>query len=259
MKRVPPLRIQSASYAVEQLDGRMIAVGGYDFARERGWTIQEDIRSFADERERKGDTIWFVFEDSKCAGALALSDRIRPDAASAVARLRRQGVRIALASGDRAAAVQAVSAKVRIHEAHGSLKPEQKLALIRSLQQARGAVAMVGDGWNDAPALAAADVGFAIGGGADAAMGAGQIALVHGRLAGVADALWVSKLTMRNVRQNLGLAFVYNAAVIPSAALGKLEPWMAGTAMALSSLSVVGNAIRLRLKLRSIGKHPNRA
>jgi len=249
---VPRMRL--CSYASERLAGRHIAVGGYDFAAERGWAIGEDVRGFAAERERKGDTIWYVFDEGECAGALALSDAIRPDAAAAVAGLRRQGVRAALASGDREAAVAAVGAKVRIREAHASLKPEQKLALIRSLQQARGAVAMVGDGWNDAPALAAADVGFAIGGGADAAMGAGQIALVHGRLTGVADALRVSRLTMRNVRQNLGLAFVYNAAVIPSAAIGKLEPWMAGTAMALSSLSVVGNAIRLRWKLRTIGR-----
>ncbi|GFN31800.1 heavy metal translocating P-type ATPase [Paenibacillus xylaniclasticus] len=247
-------RLDLTSYASANLNGRNIVVGGYDLVKERGWSISEEIRGFAEERERKGDTIWYVFDEAHCAGAIALTDTIRPEAAAAVASLRRLGIRVLLASGDRAAAVNAVSAKVRIHEAHASLKPEQKLALIRSLQQARGAVAMVGDGWNDAPALAAADVGFAIGGGADAAMGAGQVALVHGRLTGVADTLMASRHAMRNVRQNLALAFIYNAAVIPSAVIGKLEPWMAGTAMALSSLSVVSNAIRLRWKLRMIGQ-----
>ncbi|GMK42536.1 copper-translocating P-type ATPase [Paenibacillus sp. CCS19] len=234
-----------------ELDGYTVAVGGYDYAIKYGWRLTDSIRRFAVEHERKGETIWYVAVDNRCEGAIALADPLRADAREAIAMLRQAGIRhIVLASGDREAAAAAVATRLRIREAHASLRPEQKVALIHSLQKRYGAVAMVGDGWNDAPALAAADVGFAIGGGADAAMGAGQLALLHGRLTGVADTVRISRLTMRNVKQNLVLAFVYNAAVIPSAALGQLKPWMAGTAMALSSLSVVGNAIILRFQLR---------
>ncbi|MBD3918337.1 cation-translocating P-type ATPase [Paenibacillus sp. PR3] len=234
-----------------EMDGHTVAVGGYDYAIKYSWRLTDSVRRFAVEHERKGETIWYVAVDSRCEGAIALADPLRADAREAIAMLRKAGIRhIVLASGDREAAASAIASRVRIREVHASLRPEQKVALIHSLQQRHGSVAMVGDGWNDAPALAAADVGFAIGGGADAAMGAGQLALLHGRLTGVADTVRISRLTMRNVKQNLALAFLYNAAVIPSAALGQLQPWMAGTAMALSSLSVVGNAIILRLQLR---------
>lgn len=234
-----------------EMDGHTIAVGGYDYAIKYSWRLTDSVRRFAAEHERKGETVWYVAVDSRCEGAIALADPLRADAREAIAMLRQAGIRhIVLASGDREAAASAIASRVRIREVHASLRPEQKVALIHSLQQRYGSVAMVGDGWNDAPALAAADVGFAIGGGADAAMGAGQLALLHGRLTGVADTVRISRLTMRNVKQNLALAFLYNAAVIPSAALGQLQPWMAGTAMALSSLSVVGNAIILRLQLR---------
>lgn len=238
-----------------EVEGRKIAVGGYDYANKFGWSVTDSIRRFAAEHERKGETIWYVAVDGHCIGAIGLADPLRADAREAIAMLRKAGIRhIVLASGDRGAAASAAATRVRISEVHASLRPEQKVALIQSLQRRYGAVAMVGDGWNDAPALAAADVGFAIGGGADAAMGAGQLALLHGRLTGVADTVRISRLTMRNVKQNLALAFVYNMAVIPSAALGQLKPWMAGTAMALSSLSVVGNAIILRFQLRRRGR-----
>ncbi|PWW06496.1 Cu+-exporting ATPase [Paenibacillus cellulosilyticus] len=234
-----------------ELEGHKIAVGGYDYASKYGWIMMDSIRRFAAEHERKGETIWYTAVDNRCIGAIALADPLRADAREAIAMLRKSGIRhIVLASGDREPAAAAAASRIRINEVHASLRPEQKVALIQSLQRRYGAVAMVGDGWNDAPALAAADVGFAIGGGADAAMGAGQLALLHGRLTGVADTVRISRLTMRNVKQNLVLAFLYNMAVIPSAALGQLKPWMAGTAMALSSLSVVGNAIILRIQLR---------
>jgi Cu+-exporting ATPase len=234
-----------------EMDGRKIAVGGYDYTAKYSWRLTDSIRRFAAEHERKGETVWYAAIDGRGIGAIALADPLRADAKEAIAKLRKSGIRhIVLASGDREAAAAAAASRVRISEVYASLRPEQKVGLIQMLQRRYGAVAMVGDGWNDAPALAAADVGFAIGGGADAAMGAGQLALLNGRLSGVAEAVRISRLTMRNVKQNLALAFLYNLAVIPSAALGQLEPWMAGTAMALSSLSVVGNAIILRLQLR---------
>jgi len=256
----PSTRISNSSNhtnggSLVEMNGHTIAVGGYDYAIKYNWRLTDLVRRFAAEHERKGETIWYVAVDSRCEGAIALADPLRADAREAISMLRKAGIRhIVLASGDREAAASAIASRVRIREVHASLRPEQKVALIHSLQQRYGSVAMVGDGWNDAPALAAADVGFAIGGGADAAMGAGQLALLHGRLTGVADTVRISRLTMRNVKQNLALAFLYNAAVIPSAALGQLQPWMAGTAMALSSLSVVGNALILRVQLRRRGR-----
>ncbi|WP_160398670.1 heavy metal translocating P-type ATPase [Paenibacillus sp. MMS18-CY102] len=244
----PP--VESTGGVLLTLDGSTVAVGSERYMADKGWLIKAAIAKFAEEREKRGETVWHVAVDGRCEGAIALADHIRPDAAITVSKLRAANMHVALASGDRRASAAAAGALARIADVQAELRPEQKVELIRALQRKHGAVAMVGDGWNDAPALAAADVGFAIGSGAEASMGAGQIALMHGRLSGITDALVTSRLTMGNVRQNIALAFIYNAAVIPSAALGKLEPWMAGTAMALSSLSVVGNAIRLRLQLR---------
>ena len=181
-------------------------------------------------------------------GLLAFGDRVKPEAAQAIAQLRGMGLRTVMISGDNKGSAQAVGRTLGIDEVHAEVLPGDKAALIAALK-ARGPVAMVGDGINDAPALAAADVGMAMAhldGGADAAMQAAGITLMRGDLALVAQALDISRRTRAKIRQNLFWALVYNVVGIPLAALGLLSPVVAGAAMAMSSLSVVTNALLLK-------------
>ena len=160
-----------------------------------------------------------------------------------------------LASGDRPEAVAAIASAVGVDESHAELQPEGKAELVESLRRRLGPVAMVGDGINDAPALAAADVGIAIGSGTAVAMETADITLVRGDVGGVADAIALSRATLRTIRQNLGWAFGYNIAAIPLAAFGVLNPIVAGATMAFSSVSVVSNSLRL---YRFKGRSPSR-
>jgi Cu+-exporting ATPase len=187
----------------------------------------------------------------KLLGRISVCDQTKPDSAAAVAELRRLGLRVVLLTGDNLAAAQSVAREVGIDEVHADVRPGQKADIIRRLQAAgpdgkRRRVAMVGDGVNDAPALAQADLGIAIGSGSDVAKEAGDIVLVSGSLLGVAAAIGLSRATMRTVRQNLFLAFIYNVLAIPLAALGLLNPLIAAAAMALSDVTVIGNALLLR-------------
>jgi Cu+-exporting ATPase len=175
------------------------------------------------------------------------------DAAAAAARLRRRGLRLVLATGDREAPARRLAEALGLDEVHAGLAPEDKVALVRRLQSGGDAVAMVGDGLNDAAALAAADVGIAIGSGTDVAMEAADITLVGGGLGAIADALDLSRRTRRVILQNLFWAFGYNVIAIPLAAGALypltgwlLHPTVASAAMAMSSVSVVGNSLRLR-------------
>lgn len=233
-----------------RVEGKLIAVGNAALAAERSWTIHRASKSFADPRERSGETVVYVFVDGVNTGAFALSDSVKRTSKEAVEALAGEGVRVLLATGDHPGAAAKAAALAGIREVHASLLPEHKAALIRRLQQGGLVVAMAGDGWNDAPALAAADVGIAMGGGTEAALDAGDMTLLRSRLTGISESLLISRLTVRNIRQNLGFALLYNAVVIPFAAVGGIEPWMAGTAMALSSVSVVGNALRLNGQMR---------
>jgi len=178
-------------------------------------------------------------------GAITFSDPAKSDSAQAIAQLHRMNLQTVLLSGDTQAAAEAVATAVGIDAVHGGVKPDGKAAFIRSLQE-QGRVAMVGDGINDAPALAVADLGIAIGSGSDVARETGGIVLVGSSLHGVAVAIALSRATMRTIRQNLFLAFFYNVAAIPLAALGLLNPLIAAAAMALSDVAVIGNALRLR-------------
>lgn len=200
------------------------------------------------------ETHSFLAKDGRCIGVIGVIDPLKADSAEAIARLKREGLRTVMLTGDNAQTAQWVASKLGIDEVHAEVLPEQKLAWIETYKAQGELVAMVGDGINDAPALAAANVGFAIGTGTDIAVQSADVALMRGSLHGVVDAIEISRATLGNIRQNLFGAFIYNVAGIPIAAgalyplLGwMLSPVVAGAAMAMSSVTVVSNANRLRL------------
>lgn len=232
------------------VEGKRVSIGSAKYGTGQGWEPGRAEQMFAARKEAAGETVLYAAVDGQCRGAFAFADLLKRSSREAVAALQAEGVSVLLATGDHSAAAAYISRVAGIVTAHGSMMPEQKAELVRRLQQRGHIVGMAGDGWNDAPALAAADVSFAMGCGTEAALQAGQLTLVRARLTGIVEALLISRLTLRNIRQNLLFAFLYNASIIPFAAFGELEPWMAGTAMALSSLSVVGNAMRLNGQIR---------
>lgn len=193
-----------------------------------------------------GATALYVATSAGVEGVIHLADELRPGARDAVNALHAEGIQLVMLTGDAEPAAARVAAAVGLDAFHAGLLPEDKIAAVRTAQAAGHTVGMVGDGINDAPALAQADVGLAIGAGADMAKEAGDIVLLRGELGDVARAVRLGKATLRTVKQNLGWALGYNAAALPLAALGVLPPAWAGLAMALSSVSVVTNSLRLR-------------
>ncbi len=191
-------------------------------------------------------TVVEVVVDGSVAGTVAVADTVKPTSARAVAELRRLGLTPVLLTGDAKAVAEAVAAEVGIDEVIAETMPEDKLAHIGRLQSEGRVVAMVGDGVNDAAALAAADLGIAMGTGTDVAIAASDMTLVRGDLLVAVDAIRLARRTLRTIRQNLVWAFGYNVAAIPLAAFGLLNPMVAGLAMAFSSVSVVANSQRLR-------------
>jgi Cu+-exporting ATPase len=194
----------------------------------------------------EGKSILFVAIDGKAAGFIAVADRIKPTSAQAVGDLRQMGIDVIMMTGDNETTARAIASQSGIKRVLAGILPAGKAASIRSLQAEGKTVAMVGDGINDAPALAVADVGIALGTGTDIAMDAADITLMKGDLSTIAAAIRLSSATLRIIRQNLFWAFMYNVVAIPLAALGLLTPVVAAGAMALSSVSVVTNSLRLR-------------
>lgn len=195
----------------------------------------------------------FLAVDGVLAGLIAVADRIKASTPQAIRDLHAAGLRIVMLTGDNAITATAVASTLGIDEVHADVSPAGKAAVVQSLRAAGRRVAMAGDGINDAPALAAADVGIAMGSGTDIAMESAQVTLVKGELTAIVRARALSQATVRNIRQNLFFAFIYNAVGVPLAAgllyplLGvMLSPMVAALAMSLSSVSVVGNALRLR-------------
>ncbi len=209
----------------------------------------EQIEASVTTLEEQGKTAMLVAIDGEVAGIVAVADTIKSSSPQAIARLKEQGIHVVMMTGDNKLTAEAIAKQAGIDHVIAEVLPEEKAAHIAALQKQGKKVAMVGDGINDAPALATANIGMAVGTGTDVAMEAADITLMTGDLHAIADALEFSKKTMRNIKQNLFWALAYNCIGIPIAAFGFLAPWLAGAAMAFSSVSVVLNALRLqRLK-----------
>jgi cation-transporting ATPase V/Cu+-exporting ATPase len=226
-------------------DGRQVVAGTPAFLAESGLPAGPGLLADVDRLAAGGQTVILVGWDGAARGAVAVADRLKPEAASVVTGLRGLGMRVVMLTGDGRPTAAAVAAQAGIGEVIAGVPPEGKLAELRRLQAGGRRVAFVGDGVNDAPALAQADLGMAIGTGSDVAIEAADITLVSGSLTGILTAIRLSRRTHRVVVQNLWWAFGYNVVMIPLAALGILPPIAAGAAMAASSVSVVGNALRL--------------
>ena len=239
---------------VADVDGRTLLVGNDALLRKHNADAAVDATGVALE---PGRTLVHVAErvdgTVRRLGAIAISDEIKPDSVAAIKELHALGLRTVLLTGDNQAAAEAIARQVGIDDVRADVKPDQKAAVVRELQNRQSAsgrrqssVVMVGDGINDAPALAAADLGVAIGSGSDVAKETGDVVLVSGSLHGVATAIRLSRATMSKIRQNLFFAFIYNVLAIPLAAFGLLSPYIAAGAMALSDITVIGNALLLR-------------
>ncbi len=236
-----------------EVRGHLVAVDNSRLLGAEGVTEVGSLQEAASRLATEGKTAMLVAVDGRAAGVVAVADPVKPDSADAVASLRRLGLEVVMLTGDARFTAEAVGRQVGIRRVFAEVRPEDKAATVAQLQAEGHRVAMVGDGINDAPALAQADVGLAIGTGTDIAIEAADLILMSGALSGIPTAIGLSRATMRNIRQNLWLAFGYNAIGIPIAAgilypfFGiLLSPMIAAAAMALSSLSVVSNASRLR-------------
>jgi cation-transporting P-type ATPase A/B/Cu+-exporting ATPase len=228
------------------LDGRDVLVGSGRLLAEHDVTIPDDLVKARADWEANGHTAVLLAADGVALGVFALADTVKPSAKGAIAQLRSMGLRTVLLTGDNAATARSVAAEVGIDEVIAEVMPDDKAAVIQRLQGEGHSVAMVGDGVNDAPALARADLGLAVVSGTDVALGAADLILVRDDLDVVPGALKLARSTLRTIHGNLAWAFGYNVAALPLAAFGLLNPLIAGGAMALSSLFVVSNSLRLR-------------
>lgn len=229
-----------------QQAGVSVSAGTPEWVRERDIGIDGTLSVAVDQQRLAGSTVVVITRGDSAVGAIALSDTLRATSARAVAELVALGLTPILASGDHDVVAQHVAAAVGIDRVFSAMTPEGKATLITELQSQGHTVAMVGDGINDAPGLATADVGIAMGSGSDAAMTAGDITIVQGDILAVSDGIRLSRRTLRTIQANLFWAFAYNVAAIPLAMAGLLNPLLAGLAMALSSVFVVTNSLRLR-------------
>ncbi|MGA0586527.1 heavy metal translocating P-type ATPase [Dyella sp. KRB-257] len=235
------------------IDGQAVALGNAAMMRALSVELDADTAARADALRGDGATVMYLAMDGALAALLAVADRLKDGAADAIRRLHADGLRLVMLTGDHALSAQAVARELGIDEVHAEVSPADKADVVQSLKKDGRRVAMAGDGINDAPALAAADVGIAMGTGTDVAMESAQVTLVKGDLAGIVRARALSRATVRNIHQNLFFAFIYNAVGVPLAA-GALYPWLgwmlspmiAALAMSFSSVSVVSNALRLR-------------
>jgi Cu+-exporting ATPase len=249
---VPDFDSARGKGVVGSVEDRQVTLGSENFLTERGVAVSARA-SDAEQLRRGGATVIFLAVDGKFAGLLAVADPIKDNAAATLQALRNEGLRIVMLTGDNRITADAVGRELAISEIEAEVTPEQKAAIVERLRREGRIIAVAGDGVNDAPALATADVGIAMGTGTDVAIESAGITLLKGDLAGIVRARRLAHATMRNIRQNLFFAFVYNGAAIPIAAgilypvFGLLlSPMIGAAAMAFSSVSVIGNALRLR-------------
>jgi Cu+-exporting ATPase len=238
--------------ALGKVEGKRVALGNAKFLAELGVDVAA-LAARAEELRKEGATAIFMSVDGAVAGALGIADPIKASTPAALRGLEADGIRVVMLTGDNWTTARAVARRLGIEEVEAEVLPDQKSAVVQRYKAAGKVVAMAGDGVNDAPALAASDVGIAMGTGTDVAMESAGVTLLKGDLTGIVRARHLSQAVMRNIRQNLFFAFIYNALGVPVAA-GVLYPFfgvllspiIAAAAMALSSVSVVGNALRLR-------------
>lgn len=228
------------------VEGKKIIIGNRKLLAEEGIILSEKNIDKAIRWETEGKTVMMVGFDRRFVGMLAVSDTIKQTSAEAIRRLRNMGLDVLMLTGDNERTAHAIGREAGIQRVIAEVLPHEKVEVIRLLQSRGKKVAMVGDGINDAPALAVADIGIAIGTGADVAIEAGDVNLIRGDLHGIANAIQMSNKTMSNIKQNLFWALSYNSISIPIAMIGFLAPWLAGAAMSFSSISVVLNALRLQ-------------
>jgi Cu+-exporting ATPase len=253
LAKVTDFQSTTGGGVIGKVDGREVLVGKPEFLRGQNVSGTEPLELKASELQKQGQTVIFVAVDRRAAGIIAVADPIKESSVEAIRHLHRLGIKIIMLTGDNARTAKAVAEKLGIDEVEAGVEPQYKNERVRKLREQGQIVAMAGDGINDAPALAAADVGIAMGTGTDVAMESAGITLVEGDLRGIEKAIHLSHAVMRNIRQNLFFAFIYNALGIPVAAgvlypfFGVLlNPMIAGAAMSFSSVSVIANALRLR-------------
>ncbi len=253
LEAVKDFRSVTAGGVMGNITGRVVMIGNPDFLRNENMTSLESLEASAAKLQEEGKPAMFVAIDGKPAGILAVADPIKPTTAEAIKKLHALGLKLVMLTGDNRRTAAAVAKQLGLDAVEAEIEPDGKVTHVKKLRAKGQHVAMAGDGINDAPALSEAEVGIAMGTGADVAMQSAGITLVRGDLRGIAKAIRLSRATLRNIRQNLVFAFLYNALGIPVAA-GVLYPffgWLlspiiAGAAMGLSSVSVIGNALRLR-------------
>ena len=236
-----------------QVDGRRVFAGTEKFLADSGITLSDELKRQADLLQEQAQTTVWVALDGRTLGVLGIADPIKPTTTTAIRALHDMGLKIIMCTGDNRRTAESVARELGIDEVRAEVMPDEKIAIVKKIKASGAIVAMAGDGINDAPALAAADVGIAMGTGTDVAIESAGITLVKGDLMGIVKAMHLSRVVMRNIRQNLFFAFVYNALGVPIAAgvlyplFGiLLSPMIAGAAMSFSSVSVIANALRLR-------------
>jgi Cu+-exporting ATPase len=240
------------------VEGRTVLVGRATLLE--GQALPERLAAAKTAAESRGETAVVVVADGAALGVLAVADTVKPTSAQAISQLKGLGLTPILLTGDHSAVAEHIADEVGIDEVIAEVLPQDKIDVVTRLQDEGKVVAMVGDGVNDAAALAQADLGLAMGTGTDVAIEAGDITLVRGDLRSAADAIRLSRRTLGTIKGNLFWAFAYNVAAIPLAALGLLNPMLAGAAMAFSSVFVVGNSLRLRsFRSRAHDEQPSAA